>query len=305
MRRSLLHLSIPATFILATVVAPAVADEGSSQSLHEIEVIEENQFRLEVEKTEMEFDPTTSAIDDGGTEVEQLIFEYTPVASFNPWLYDTERVECPLIPDFAARAVTSAPVAVFRTDFDGGSDIKRWNLDITDYRGEVFYSMDGKDTPPSELPWNGLGKHKEVLKPGFPYSFIFMIEDSGTNKYQYAGNTFSLPFLSYKEGKNLRVEAAGHSLFQKNSVKSLPGAEKEIDRILRELLDSPQQAVQVEVWSEKLALAQGRADWLASELEERLLLADDQISAEAYQFKGDPPGRDGLCRVTLLKSGKR
>jgi flagellar motor protein MotB len=298
-------IAIAGCALLAAGLLPVLASEPlPDQALQQMEVIDESQLRLRVEKTELEFHPLTQDLDEGATEVEDLLFRYTPVESFNPYLFDSERVECPLVPHFAARAVSKAPVAIFRTDFGGGADVVSWELDITDYRGGVFRRLAGEGIPPAELPWDGRGEHEEILKPGFPYSFLFTIEDSGTNRYQYAGNTISLPTLSYQEGPNLRIEAAGHSLFEKQSAAPLPGAERDIDRILREILDSPSRALQVEGWAEDEAVALERAQWLAGQIEKRLLLAQGQVACEAHVFKGDPPGRDGLMRVVLLKGGK-
>jgi hypothetical protein len=285
----------------------ALANNGAveGQALHRLEVVDVNQFRLEVEKTELKFHPTVQEIDDGGTSVEELLFQYTPVESFNTRLYDEERVQCPLIPDFGSKMISRAPVATFQSGFESGADIINWNLDITDYRGEIFRSLQGDGVPPETIAWDGRGDHKEILKPGFPYSFLFVIEDSGTNRYQYTGSTFALPQLSYKDGKNLRIEAAGYSLFHDNSGRPLPDADREVNRILREILSAPKRAIQVEVWSEKLETSRLRADWLARKLEKELLLAENQVATETHAFKGDPPGRDGLVRITLLKNGKK
>ena len=76
-----------------------------------MEVVDENQFRLHVAKTEMDFELSAAELDEGYTDVEELLFQYTPVESFNPYLFDSERVECPLVPSFASRPVSSAPVA--------------------------------------------------------------------------------------------------------------------------------------------------------------------------------------------------
>jgi len=299
--------TITALLLALAALAPAAwaQDELAGQAVHQMEVVGDSEFRLEVEKTELDFHPTAMDLDEGATEEEAALFQYSPPASFHPYLYDSERVECPLVPDFAGRPVSRAPVVSFRTDFSGGADVVRWNLDITDYRGEVFRSMDGKRLPPGEMSWDGRGDHGEILKPGFPYSFLFTIEDSGTNRYQYAGNTFSLPFICYQEGKNLRVEAAAHALFEKGRARPLAEAPGRVDRILREILDSPRRAVQVDAWAETEALAAVRAAWLAEALETRLLLAKDQVAATGHAIKGDPPGRDGLLRVTLLKGGKQ
>ena len=35
-----------------------------------------------------------------------------------------------------------------------------------------------------------------------------------------------------------------------------------------------------------------------------LLLSEGQIAYSGSAYKGNPPGRDGLLRVTLLKGGK-
>ncbi len=310
--RIILTLALGA-LLLPTGGRPVLAEEPSGagpeqgQSIHEMEVVDVNEFRLEVEKTDLEFHPSPREIDDGGTEAEALLFAYTPLSSFNPYLYDSERVDCPLIPDFASRPITRAPVTTFRTGFDGSADVERWQLEITDYRGEIFRRLEGKGVPPATLDWDGLGEHDEVLKPGFPYSFVFTIEDSGTNRYQYAGNTFSLPFISYRDGKNQVVEAAGHDLFEKRSEHPLASAEDgaSIDRLMREVLDAPNRAIQVEAWAENEELAAARARWLASRLEERLLLSEGQVAHAGFAYKGNPPGRDGLLRMTLFKGGRR
>ncbi len=298
-------LGLTVCCLLAAQGPPRAEEALGGQAAHQIEVIDESQFRLEVEKTEFQFHPRPSDLDDGGTEVEELLFRYTPLASFNPYLFDTEKVECPLVPDFASRPISKSPVATFRTGFSEGADIEEWALDITDYRGEIFRTLAGSGRPPAELPWDGRGAHSEVLKPGFPYSFLFIIEDSGTNRYQYAGSTFSLPSIAYQDGRNLRVEAAGHSLFEKQSAEPSPDADRQVDRILREILDSPSRALRVEAWAEQQQVADARAAWLAATLEKRLLLSEGQVAWEGKDFRGDPPGRDGLLRVTLLKGKER
>ncbi len=296
-------LVIPFALVVFGLPIAALAQEQTDtvdESLHLMEVVDVNEFRLEVEKTELEFHPGPGEIDDGATEAEQQLFSYTPRASFNPYLFDTERVECPVIPDFGSRPVTRAPVTSFHTGFDGKADVKNWQLDITDYRGEIFRRLTGDGVPPATLSWDGRGEHDDLLKPGFPYSFVFTIEDSGTNRYQYAGSTFSLPFLAYREGKNQVLEASGHDLFEKRSRQPLAESDRRIDRLLRDILTAPDRAIQVEAWAEDLALAKARAGWLAQGLEERLLLAEGQVAHAGFAYKGNPPGRDGLLRVTLL-----
>lgn len=296
-----LVLSLLATLLAAPAAHAQEPTPPPPAAIQQMEVVDDNEFRLQVEKTELDFHPKPEELDDGNTEVEQLLFEYAPLESFNPYLFDSERVECPVIPDFGSRAVTRAPVTTFRTEFSVGADVKRWQLEITDYRGESFRRLEGKGVPPLELAWDGRSDHDEMLRPGFPYSFLFTIEDSGTNRYQYAGNTFVLPTLAYAEGKNLRLEAAADEFFVTREARPLPVAESRIDRLLREILSAPERAIRVEAYAETAALATARAAWLAERLEERLLLADGQVAHEGLSFKGNPPGRDGLLRVTLLR----
>lgn len=298
-------LSLAALCLLATNAAAQAEDQSVDGAIHELEVVDVNEFRLEVEKTELDFHPTPADLDAGATEAEEHLFTYKPVESFNPYLFDSERIECPLIPNWGSRSVTRAPVTTFRTGFASGADVRRWQLEITDYRGEIFRRMTGEGLPPASLEWDGRGDHEGVLRPGFPYSFVFTIEDSGTNSYQYAGSTFSLPFLAYKKGRNLVVEASGHSLFEKRSREPLADAEGRIDRLVREILDAPDRAIQVESWAEEEGLAAGRAEWLADRLEERLLLSGGQVAHAGFAYKGNPPGRDGLLRVTLQRGGQK
>ncbi|MBM4117969.1 hypothetical protein FJ251_09590 [bacterium] len=290
--------------LLAAAAAPALAEGAAAAppvTVQQMEVVDDNEFRVQVEKTELDYHPRPEDLDDGNTDVERLLFEYAPLESFNPYLFDSERVDCPVIPDFGSRAVTRAPVTTFRTEFAASADVKHWRLDITDYRGEGFRRLEGDGVPPLELAWDGRSDHAEMLRPGFPYSFLFTIEDSGTNRYQYAGSTFVLPTLAYGEGKNLRIEAAGAEFFVTREAKPLPAAERRIDRLLREILEAPDRAIRVEAQAESAAVATARAQWLAERLEERLLLADGQVAFEGRSYKGNPPGRDGLLRVTLLR----
>ena len=301
--KSSLALIVPALRLLLATPAARAADAAPppAATIQQMEVVDDNEFRLQVEKTELDFHPRPEELDEGNTEVEQLLFEYAPLESFNPYLFDSERVECPVIPDFGSRAVTRAPVTTFRTEFSVGADVKHWQLEITDYRGESFRRLAGDGVPPLELAWDGRSDHDEMLRPGFPYSFLFTIEDSGTNRYQYAGSTFVLPTLAYAEGKNLRLEAAADEFFITREASPLPEAEGRIDRLLREILGAPERAIRVEAYAETTPLAAARAQWLAERLEERLLLADGQVAHEGLSFKGNPPGRDGLLRVTLLR----
>ena len=300
--KSPLALIVSVLGLLATPLAAAAAESAPPPAaIQQLEVVDDNEFRLQVEKTELDFHPRPEELDDGSTEVEQLLFEYAPLESFNPYLFDSERVDCPVIPNFGSRSVTRAPVTTFRTGFAVGADVKHWRLEITDYRGESFRGLDGDGMPPLELAWDGRSDHGEMLRPGFPYSFLFTIEDSGTNRYQYAGSTFVLPTLAYSEGKNLRLEAAAAEFFITREARPLPEAEGRIDRLLREILSAPDRAIKVESYAESAPLAAARAQWLADRLEERLLLADGQIAYEGLSFKGNPPGRDGLLRVTLLR----
>jgi hypothetical protein len=296
-----LLLPILASLLAAPPVGAEEAPPPPPAAIQQMEVVDDNEFRVQVEKTELDFHPRPEELDDGNTEVEQLLFEYAPLESFNPYLFDSERVDCPVIPDFGSRAVTRAPVTTFRTEFAGSADVKHWRLEITDYRGESFRRLEGEGVPPLELAWDGRSDHDEMLRPGFPYSFLFTIEDSGTNRYQYAGSTFVLPTLAYGEGKNLRLEAAADEFFVTRQATPLPEAERRIDRLLREILSAPDRAINVEAFAETSALAAARAAWLAARLEERLLLAAGQVAHEGLSFKGNPPGRDGLLRVTLLR----
>ncbi len=73
-----------AALAAAALVAPAEEAAIEGQALHELEVIDESEFRLEVEKTELEFAPRPEEMDEGETNVEDLLFTWTPVERFNP-----------------------------------------------------------------------------------------------------------------------------------------------------------------------------------------------------------------------------
>ena len=100
------------TTILLTCLALALpgavlAQEAlEGQAIHEMEVIDDSQFRLEVEKTELDFHPRTQELDEGATDIEELLFRFTPEESFNPYLYDSETIECPLVPGHSYGAIS-------------------------------------------------------------------------------------------------------------------------------------------------------------------------------------------------------
>lgn len=299
MRKGKQQVTLLIALLAAGIIPPGLAfAEESGSVLPDVEVTGENQFRLDVEKTTLRYQPSAENLDGGQTGIEELIFDYNRLAQAPA--PSRGGLHTPLLPSFAARPPHSAPMATFRTSFATGSDLESWTLEITDYRGEVFRSIRGKGQPPAEIEWDGRGQDDEVIKPGFPYSYFFRVEDSGTNSYRYDGRPFEIPWLAYSEARRLHFDTAASVFFEEGRAKLLPDWERELERFAREILAHPDRALSVEVKAKNAELAGERAELLARRLEERLLLEPGQILREASTWVGNPPARDGLVRFMVL-----
>lgn len=303
----LLTLSI---ILLLMGVLPAAAQDGgegkewtqdgqSGAALPEMVVEAENEVRQEIEKGTFSFELDTAAVDSFYTLMDTEALGVSPVSGLQPHLNNLEKLASDQPPHLWLADMAGDPVASFYTADPEGHKVKDWSLAVTDFRGSPFRSFAGKGSPPDQLDWDGQGDNGEMLKVGYPYSYVFTLTDKGTNTYNHAGVSFRVPALDYRRAGDRVLEIAGGELFKRDESALTDGGEDWLTRATDEIRRHPWSPVRVVVTAEDLALAEKRADKVGAFLAEAMILPREQVETEAVQKPDLKSEMDGSVAIVV------
>jgi len=302
---------IPIILLLAAGSAPA-QDEGgedwtgdgeSGAALPEMVVEAENEVRQQIDKGTFSFDLDAAAVDSFFTAMDEEALGVSPVSGLQPHLNNLELLASDQPPHFWIPDMARTPVATFYPGEPEGHKVKNWSLAVTDFRGSPFRTYQGGGKPPQRLDWDGLGDNGEMLRVGYPYSYVFTLTDKGTNTYNHAGVGFRIPALDYRRDGDRVLEMAGGQLFVRNDTGLTAAGEKWLVRASDEIRHHPWSPVRVIVTAEDLALAEQRAEHVAGFLAETLILPREQVETEAVQQPDLKAEMDGSVAVVIEHVG--
>jgi len=301
------------SFLLLLLLGPAAAfaqdetEEGktfteageSGAVLPEMVVEAENEVRQDIEKEGYEFELTAAIIDSFYTKTDEEALGISPVSGLQPHLNNLEVLASDQPPHYWLREMAGQPVATFFPGEMEGHDAKSWQLDITDFRGASFKTFDGRGGAPSHLEWNGRGDNGEILQAGYPYSYVFSITDRGTNTYNHAGVSFRIPALDHRDRSARILALAGDEIFVEEEAELRAGGKDWLTKASDLVRQHPYSPVRVKVVAETQALAQARADAVATYLATSMILPREQLETEAEQRADLRAELDGLVRIEI------
>jgi len=271
----------------------------SGAALPEMVIEAENQVRQEIQKSAFEFDLTAALVDSFFTPMDDEALNVSPVSGLQPHLNNLERLASDQPPHFWMQEMASTPVATFYPEDPEGHDVGTWSLAVTDFRGAPFKSFEGRGKPPKEVKWDGYGDQGEMLKVGYPYSYVFRVTDKGTNSYNYAGVSFRIPALDYKEDGNRILEIGGGELFVRDEYELTDGGENWLTRAADEIRRHPYSPVRVVVMAESQRLAESRAEVVATYLSTAMILPREQVETMAEQKEDLRAEMDGVVSIVI------
>ncbi len=271
----------------------------SGGMLPEMVVEAQNEVRQDIEKDHFGFDVSAAMIDSFLSPMDEEALGVSPVSGLQPHLNNLEKLASDQPPHYWLPGMTSPPVASFYPQDPEGHDVKSWKLTITDFRGSPFRDIEGKGNPPKRLEWDGENNRGEMLKVGYPYSYVFTITDKGTNTYNYAGVGFRIPALDYREEGNRILEIGGTELFASDASSVSAGGSRWLTRAADEVRRHPYSPVRVEVEAETLDLAEKRADAVAIFLAAAMILPREQVETEAVAREELRAEMDGRVRIVV------
>jgi len=268
--------------------------------LDDVVVEAQNEVRQDVEKIDMHFELSAAMIDSFASQADEDALHMSPVSGLQPHLNNLEALGSDQTPHYWLPEVISTPVARFYPEPEPGHRLESWSLVITDFRGAPFRTFEGGRAVPREVVWDGLGDDGRMLRPGYPYSYVFTQHDEGTNTYNHAGVSFRVPALRYSRNDDLVLEFSGGELFERLETKLVDGGEHWLTHAADVARAHPYSPLKVEVEAEELALAEKRAHRVAYFIADAMQLPREQVDVEFVQKSDLRAELDGHVRVVVL-----
>jgi hypothetical protein len=292
---------------LPLAIVPAVAQEGeawtedgeSGAALPEMVVEAKNEVRQTIDKGSFEFVLDAAAVDSFYAAMDEEALAVSPVSGLQPHLNNLEPLRSDQPPHPWLPEIPSTPVASFYTEEPEGHQTRQWQLTITDFRGSPCRTYRGKGRPPRQVAWDGRSDQGEMLRVGYPYSYVFTTTDKGTNTYNYAGESFRLPALDFRDRGDRVLELAGGELFPRRESELTDAGEDWLTRTADEVRRHPYSPVRVVVIAETESLADARARLVAAYLADSMIVPREQIETEAVQKPDLRAEMDGTVQVVI------
>ncbi len=274
-------------------------DGEDGAALPEMVVEATNEVRQKIDKGTFSFELDAAAVDSFYSAMDFDALEVSPVSGLQPHLNNLETLNSDQPPHMWIQELARTPVARFFPSDPEGHKIKNWSLAVTDYRGAPFKTYSGKGNPPESLVWDGISDGGETLEVGYPYSYVFRITDKGTNSYSYAGVSFRIPALDYRQDGDRVLELAGGELFSRLESKLSHQGENWLTRVADEIRRHPYSPVRVVLTAEDKNTADARTAVVAQYLAESMILPLEQIETETIVRSDLKVEMDGSIAVII------
>lgn len=307
-------LWVMAIAALLTAASAWAQDEGAAQdeqgkqwtesgesgaALPEMVVEAQNEVRQKIEKSTFTFELDAAAVDSFHSKMDQEVLGVSPVSGLRPHLNSLETLASDQPPHLWLPEMARTPVATFYPAAPEGHRIEEWSLTVVDFRGSPFRTYTGKREAPDQLQWDGLGESGEMLRVGYPYSYVFSQKDRGTNTYNYAGVSFRIPALDYRQDGDRVLEMTGDELFVRGQSKLTASGEKWLTGSTDVIRQHPYSPIRVVVTAEREQLAAERADVVAAFLAESMILPREQVETASVQKPDLRAEMDGAVAVVI------
>ncbi len=271
----------------------------SGAALPEMVVEAQNKVRQQIEKTNFAMELSAAVVDTFYTPMDDQALGVSPVSGLQPYLNNLEPLSSDQPPHCWLPEMTRTPVATFYPGEPEGHKIKQWNLTVTDFRGSPCRTYQGGGNPPKAVSWDGHTNAGEILRVGYPYSYVFQLTDKGTNTYNYAGASFRIPALDYRRDGDRMLEIAGGEIFAREQSELTDSGKAWLTRAADEIRRHPYSPVRVTVTAETKDLAARRADAAAGFLATTMILPREQVETEAVQKADLRAEMDGTVAIAI------
>lgn len=271
----------------------------SGAALPEMVVEAQNEVRQQIEKSTFTFDLDVAGVDSFYSKMDEEVLGVSPVSGLQPHLNNLETLASDQPPHLWLPEMARAPVATFYPAAPEGHRIEDWSLTVVDFRGSPFRTFSGKRKAPDKLQWDGYGDGGEMLRVGYPYSYVFTQTDRGTNTYNYAGVSFRIPALDYRRDGDRVLEMAGDELFLRDQSELTAAGEKWLTGSTDVIRRHPYSPIRVVVTAERENLAAERADVVATFLAESMILPREQVETASVQKPDLRAEMDGSVAVVI------
>ena len=256
--------------------------------------------RQDIKKRNFEFPLGAAVIDTFWSREDDEIMVLSPVGGLQSLVNNPGSLGGDQVPHYWTPDMASTPVATFYPEDPEGHEAVSWNLTVTDFRGSPHREFKGEGAPPPTVAWDGRSDRGEILKAGYPYSFLYSVTDKGTNTYNYAGVSFRIPALDYREGRDRHLDFAGDRMFGRGGWELKPEGREWLvaaaDVVRR---DHPFSPLRVHVVASDERVAAGRAEQVARILTESMILAPDWVEVETAVRPDLRAELDGLVSVRV------
>ena len=91
--------------------------------------------------------------------------------------------------------------------------IKKWKMTISDERGNIIRTLQGKGSPPQAIEWSGRDERGRIIRVGTLYSYDFVAIDQDGRPHTSTGKPFQLWAVKYDEKESVNIEVANRVLY--------------------------------------------------------------------------------------------
>ena len=225
-------------------------------------VILKNPVELESEILSLSPD----SLDDISSAIPSIIFSKNTIA---PFLVDILR----------------EPVLNFRMKPLPNFNVKSWDINITDTKGEMFSKIGGKKVLPPRIAWSGRNYKNEMLIPGNWYSYNLVVTDEFDDDYTIQGENFKIKGVFYQQSQYAKIISLSLSdLFDMEKEKDVYSISDSGKKLLKEALDiikenytSPMRIV---IYDNKEQIALKRAKNILEYIVSNLYIQDIKIDIQ-------------------------
>ncbi len=129
--------------------------------------------------------------------------------------------------------------------------IKKWELTISDDKGSIIRTLQGKGSPPGTVEWDGREERGKIIKVGTLYSYNFVAIDEYGRLHITSGKPFQLWALKYDEKESVNIEVASRVLYTKERDKFSEDGKMIIDKALDILRQYSRYPFRIEICSDE------------------------------------------------------
>ncbi len=194
---------------------------------------------------------------------------------------NTDQISQPYLPDIA-----EPPLISFYPKITNISCIK-WELIVTDEKGNTVKVISGKGKPNKIIEWDGIDKKGNIIKVGALYSYRFISIDKNENPTTLIGKSFKLDSLKYKEKGKIYIEISNNFLFGKEAAHINKNAKLTLEKvcdILRKYSSYPNK-IRIYTDENDASVTTNQISLIKNFISKHLPLLEDEVDINTYPIE--------------------